>query len=179
MVECVLRRVRPFHPILVHIAYEGIPPLFPPPPTGLQQDGFWETIIGGPFKQRSRKALELLHLLIRACMMRHSKGQVRAQMCLRVMSRIRTSTHIHADRHNCPSDQVSDVAPHARIKIRHSNPHPPTYTELPGRSPAPLAPRPHHRVGACGPPLGLREVRVQLLGDSGGQGVCAAGRAGG
>lgn len=46
--------------------------------TGLQQDGFWETIIGGPFKQhRSRKALDLLHLLIGACMMRHSKGQVR------------------------------------------------------------------------------------------------------
>ena len=46
-------------------------------PTGLQNDGFWERIIGGPFKHRSRKALELLHLLIGACMMRHSKGQVR------------------------------------------------------------------------------------------------------
>lgn len=47
-------------------------------PTGLQNDGFWERIIGGPFKEhRSRKALELLHLLIGACMMRHSKGQVR------------------------------------------------------------------------------------------------------
>lgn len=47
-------------------------------PTGLQNDGFWERIIGGPFKEhRSRKALKLLHLLIGACMMRHSKGQVR------------------------------------------------------------------------------------------------------
>lgn len=44
---------------------------------GLHNDGFWESCIGNPFKRRSRRALELLHLLIRACMMRHSKGQVR------------------------------------------------------------------------------------------------------
>ena len=44
-------------------------------PFCLQKDGFWESKIGTPFRQKSKEAIRLLYDLLDVVMMRHSKNQ--------------------------------------------------------------------------------------------------------
>ena len=44
-------------------------------PFSLQNDGFWERLIGTPYRANDEASLDLIHALIDVVMMRHSKTQ--------------------------------------------------------------------------------------------------------